>query len=371
VPRPAREPAPRSIGRAAHDERAPHSLDRQGTPAEPSANSRLKRLIRLLDELQAGRFPNTSRLATLLQTSRRTVFRDLRTLQDAGVAIGFDPSRKGYFLLRSLHIPPETLSVAEAASLLLMCRQFGEPARGVPFHSAAQSAADKILRILPATVRTRVAEMTSMLDVWHSPTNRLHGAEPHYEQLLLAGIERRAVRIHYDSASDATTLRTLLSPYRLLFSRRSWYVVGRSSLHRQVRMFNLGRILRLELTDQRYRIPPGFQLSKHLGKAWALIREPGRPQLVRLRFSQKVAKNVAEVQWHPTQQVQWGDDGQLEFQVTVAGLQEISWWILGYGDQVTVIAPEALRQLIRQRAQRMVEQYSDEEPTGVRTVDRK
>jgi proteasome accessory factor B len=41
----------------------------------------------------------------------------------------------------------------------------------------------------------------------------------------------------------------------------------------------------------------------------------------------------------------------------VSGLEEISWWILGYGDQAEVIRPPALRELVRQRAARMVERY--------------
>jgi len=39
----------------------------------------------------------------------------------------------------------------------------------------------------------------------------------------------------------------------------------------------------------------------------------------------------------------------------VDGLNEITWWILGYGDQVEVLAPKALRQRIAQIASRIVD----------------
>ena len=49
---------------------------------------------------------------------------------------------------------------------------------------------------------------------------------------------------------------------------------------------------------------------------------------------------------------------QPEFHVRVAGLDEISWWILGYGDQAEVLKPLPLRQLIAERAQRLVNLYN-------------
>jgi predicted DNA-binding transcriptional regulator YafY len=70
-----------------------------------------------------------------------------------------------------------------------------------------------------------------------------------------------------------------------------------------------------------------------------------------------VAQNVAEVNWHKTQRTVPRDDGALDFHVTVSGLNEISWWILGYGDQAEVLQPPELRQLVAGRAKRMAEMY--------------
>ena len=67
-----------------------------------------------------------------------------------------------------------------------------------------------------------------------------------------------------------------------------------------------------------------------------MIPEKGRDSEVVVRFSKLVAQNVAEVNWHKTQRLAWRDDGTLDFHVTVSGLNEISWWILGYGDQAEV-----------------------------------
>lgn len=138
---------------------------------------------------------------------------------------------------------------------------------------------------------------------------------------------------------------TALGPYRILFSRRSWYVIGRSSIHRAVRTFNLGRILHAELIGAHYVIPQRFNIDRYLGNAWHLIRAKNRHQVV-IRFQKQVADNVAEVRWHKTQTTHRNADGTIEFRAVVDGLSEIIWWVLGYGDQAEVLEPPQLREMV-------------------------
>ena len=76
---------------------------------------------------------------------------------------------------------------------------------------------------------------------------------------------------------------------------------------------------------------------------------------IKLRFLPKVAKNVSEVQWHSTQKVTPNEDNSATLEFRVDGLNEIAWWILGYGDQVQVLAPAALRKIVIKKAQNMIE----------------
>jgi predicted DNA-binding transcriptional regulator YafY len=134
-------------------------------------------------------------------------------------------------------------------------------------------------------------------------------------------------------------------------------VIGRSSLHRGTRTFNVARIGRIEVLPDHYRLPRGFSIERHLRNAWHLIPEPGPDSEVLVRFSPLVAKNVAEVVWHKTQRVGLNADGTLDFRVTVSGLNEISWWILGYADQAEVIEPAELRRLVAERSARAAARY--------------
>jgi predicted DNA-binding transcriptional regulator YafY len=77
-----------------------------------------------------------------------------------------------------------------------------------------------------------------------------------------------------------------------------------------------------------------------------------------VRFRPRVAKNVAEVIWHKTQQCQFLEDRSLEYRAKVSGLHEIVWWILGYGDQAEVLQPVKLRRMVAQRAENLVALYN-------------
>jgi proteasome accessory factor B len=164
--------------------------------------------------------------------------------------------------------------------------------------------------------------------------------------------------MNYASLTEWQTITTTLRPYQLLFSGRSWYAIGRSSLHREIRTFNLARIEAIRNLNTRYSIPRDFQLEKFLGNAWHLVPDDGPDHHVVVRFQPLVARNVSEVIWHKTQKLHWRDDETLDFHAQVSGLQEIAWWILGYGDQAEVIRPLKLRKLLASRVANMQRMYN-------------
>ena len=307
--------------------------------------------------LQAGKGLNADALAKACRVSRRTVFRDLDVLRQAGVPLLLDDELGVYRIPGTYFLPPTNFTAEEALAMLVLCYELGGDSR-LPYYEAAHSAALKLESSLPGRVREHLRSAAAAVAIKLHPGARPQANAPVYQQLLSAIAARQAVRIRYDSVADLGPIRLQLAPYRLLFSRHSWYVIGRSSLHREVRTFNVGRILELEVVDDHYVIPRGFSLEKYLGNAWHLIAEPGPDQDVVVRFAPLVARNVAEVAWHKTQRIAWRDDGSLDFHVRVSGLREISWWILGYGDQAEVLKPAALRHLIAQRAGRMAEMYN-------------
>lgn len=261
----------------------------------------------------------------------------------------FDHKTQRFSIPGASFLPPTDFTAEETLSLLALATEMGRN-EALPFYEAAYTAALKLEANLPAPLRQEFGQMTRAVKIRLHQIGRLAGKSEIYQALMTAIETRRVVRINYDSYTEWEQITTKLRPYQLLFSRRSWYVIGRSSLHREVRMFNVARIVSLKALSERYVIPRTFDLDRYLGNAWHLISDSGRDSHVVVRFQPLVAGNVAEVIWHRTQRTNYLPDGSLEFRVTVSGLNEIAWWILGYGDQAEVLQPARLRRIIAQRA---------------------
>ncbi len=314
------------------------------------------RMLNLIGLLQSGTRHNARQLSELCGVSRRTIFRDLAALQMAGLPAHFDSAQQAYWLPGKAFLPPTGFALDEALALLVLCQNLGAKS-GFPFQIAAHSAATKIASLLPPALRDQTQAITRSIGIRLPPRHRLSAEQHVYERLVHSLQHGRCVRISYQGMSDKTPFRTKLSPYRLFFSRRAWYVIGRSSSHRALRTFHLGRIKDIEILEDVSHIPPRFSLDRKLGNAWHMIR--GKPQMnVCVRFEPLVAGNVAEVLWHKTQRCERLPDGRLEFHATVDGMDEIVWWILGYGDQAEVLAPPELRQRVAEHARRLAARYA-------------
>jgi proteasome accessory factor B len=313
---------------------------------------RITRLLRLLQTLQAGQGDNADGLARACEVSRRTVFRDLETLRAAGVPLELDKDQGRYSIASEFFLRPTNLTAAEAISIIALASSLGADNK-VPFFGPARSAALKLQSSLPPALRKELQSVANAINVQVHPVHPLRGQESVYATLVEAIAQRRIVRITYESLTEWDVIETKVRPYQLLFNRHSWYIIGRSSLHGGPRTFNLGRIKTIDLLNQNFARPRGFSLERYLGNAWNLMPQAGPDYHIVVRFSPMVAKNIAEVAWHRTQRVEVQPDGSLIFHVDVSGLGEIVWWILGYGDQAEVLAPQKLRQLIAQRTKNL------------------
>jgi proteasome accessory factor B len=80
--------------------------------------------------------------------------------------------------------------------------------------------------------------------------------------------------------------------------------------------------------------------------------------VVRLRFSAVVASRVKESIWHHSQHVVDRPDGGCELIMRVGGTREMRSWVLGWGAEVEVLEPIALRDEVQDHARRMLERYA-------------
>lgn len=288
--------------------------------------------------------------------SRRTLFRDLDAIREAGIEVAYSRRKGGYQLAESCGFSAGELTSDELVSLVVLAEQVGND-QHVPFFEPAGTAARKLQSNMAPKEKAQLAELAAAITLIPNGVADLDSKSQQFGQLLDARRERRVLRMKYASLTEWDTIVTKLRPYQLIYSRHSWHVIGRSSVHREVRTFKLSRIVSLEPLDESYKLPRGFSLRRYLGNAWRIIPEAGSDMKVAVRFSPLVATNVSEVLWHPTQRLEPQPDGSVVFHATISGVNEISWWILGYADQAEVLRPARLRKLVGDRARNMARVY--------------
>lgn len=325
------------------------------------AYTRVHRLLRILSLLQGARGWNARALAHECETSVRTIYRDIEQLQAAGIPVHFDAKANRYRVSGSFFMPPVHLTGEEALALSALCEHISKPER-IPFLKPAWRALHKIESQLPQEIRDDVAARSRSITIRTAKAMPPDGYGDVYDKVQSAIASGKALQCRYEPATGeraATSgnMEFLLYPYALFFAVRAWYVVGKRSDRKELRSLKLNRFSSVAMTNESYRVPPGFDLDKHLGNAWRMIRG-GADVKVELWFTPEFATTIADTLWHRTQSVEWHPDDSCTFRCTVSGLSEIEWWVLSMGPNCIVRKPRELAKRVRDLASATAGLYS-------------
>lgn len=328
-------------------------------------SGRIERLLKLILALESRRPQTVDELAARVEVSRRTIFRDLEILTQAGLQYTYDRDNKRYTALRSMLLPPVTLTHGEALALLLAVKATERRADLVD-QPTAISAGMKLESMLPAVLRDEVGSILPLVEVRGEPNSDTPSIQDTLSMIQSALSGHHVLRVRYDSYFERKTIDVILHPYRLAYIHRAWYLIAYSLTHAEIRTFKVERVLRIRKMAETFSMDHKFNLDEYFGNAWLMIRGD-KSHHVKIRFLPRVAGNVDEISWHKTQQTLYEPDGSLLFEVDVDGLDEISWWILGYGDQAQVLEPPRLKEIIASRVKGMYDHYH---PDGLTTTNR-
>lgn len=316
---------------------------------------RINRLLTILSALQSTQSCNTGDLSKLLGVSKRTIYRDLTVIREAGVLCRYNSQADGYSIDPRFHLFVQTLTQEEALSLLLFAHKMRNHIH-IPFADSALRSALKIQANLSDSVKQYCNVALQKISIKADPQVCMDLLDNVFNQLLNAILTNQVVKINCRLDFSKECIITYLEPYHLLHSDHTWYVIGKSSFHKKLYGFKLKRIKELNVLDKHFVEDSRFDINEYLSCAWSMKPE-NTLYHVRLRFTPDVAEDVAEVQWHHTQTVIYNDDGSATIEFRVDGLNEITWWILSFGDKVQVLAPKILRIKIAEIAQNITRNY--------------
>ncbi|MGM0665644.1 MAG: helix-turn-helix transcriptional regulator [Thermodesulfobacteriota bacterium] len=313
------------------------------------------RIIQLL--ISARRGWSAADLASELDCNARTVYRDLEALQVAGFPL-YTERVEGKNLWSVLdtvkHQVPVPFSLTELMALYFgrdMLRVF----QGTAFHDSLESLFQKVRTTLPPESVKYLNSVEQTLHVGIKPYKDYARFKEMIQRVEEAAREHRTLEIVYYTMSRKSEGRRRVDPFRIWFYNGTFYLIGHCHKRGEVRIFALDRIRMLSVTKATFEIPEDFDLEAFLRPSLGVFQ--GEPVRVIVRFAPRVAGYIWEKVWHESQEITLEDDGSVLFEAEVAGLDEIRFWVLGWGSAAEVLEPEALREAVRAEARALAERY--------------
>ena len=294
-----------------------------------------------------------SEIAGLTGMTTRTVYRDIRALEDELAMPIFQAGKGRYGIEKKYFLPPLHLSLPEAVVLFLASRLIARWSDA--YDQAVVSAFTKLADLLPQPIARHVA--ATMLAVGRAEPNEQFVRN--FSHVAQAWADGRVVELDYEPG-EGERRRARVHPYFLEpdAALRSVYLIGFDETVGAMRTYKVERIRSSTLTAERYEIPEAFDPDRWLAHSWGIwSSDTTATAEVRLRFDASVAHRVREAVWHRSQRLVDLPRGGVELTVTVAGIVEIRPWILSWGDAVVVLAPDELRESVARAVRAAAARY--------------
>jgi len=309
--------------------------------------NRTDRLLAIILELQAKTWQRAEDLAATFEISKRTVYRDMQALAEAGVPVVSSPGQ-GYRLDEGYFLPPLSFTTDEAICLMLG-GDFVAQKFDAQYHASALSALRKIDAVLANRLRDEIHELQNSLGFLDFRASTEH--HPVLAQLRRAILDRRRVEMLYETRytdADQRHNRRKVDPYALIHIERAWYLVGYCHLRQDMRYFRLDRIDSLRVLEASFERPADFNVND--------LRQPARDVEMQVLFTHEVKRWVKEERGFYAATMEDHPDGLL---VTLAARREedVIPWLLGWGANVRVLAPERLQRLMVAQVEAILQQY--------------
>jgi predicted DNA-binding transcriptional regulator YafY len=310
------------------------------------AFARQLKLLALLEVRREG--VELEEAATELGARRRTVYRDFRVLEDAGIPLtsALEGRRARWRMIEGFrHRLQLSLSWNELVALMT-AREAISGLAGTVFHEGAASALEKIRATLPRGLADRFRASGRLVSAPEG--GRDYRPRGEIVRRLVEAIDaRQTVLARYRSRGAKGRRRGAerkLDPYHLRVAEEGLYLLARCHRSGEVKLFLVDRFDTVRPTDARFDPPEGFSAEQALRANFGMWS--GRSRQVNFTVAAGLADLVMERKVHPSQVAQRRSDGSVEVRLEVALGPPLIAYLTGLGGGVSEIAPAELRKAV-------------------------
>jgi len=313
--------------------------------------NRIDRLTAILIQLQTKSWVAAGEIADRYGISHRTVYRDIRALEEAGVPIGSETG-KGYFIVDGYHLPPVMFTPNEAGAMIIA----GKLVNKLTDKSVSKSylsAIDKIKSILPEREKSAVAGMDAQIEVFHSRAS-LNENDDYISLIQQALRNGQCIRISYHALyNQKETSGRIVDPLGLVYYSNTWHLIGYCKMRNEMRDFRVDRIIHLEIiADKACPKKPG-DLQDYFRKFWVTTNMIE----VKVRFEASLAATINNLKYY------FGfidEETESSYVVMTFAVEELNYmanWLLSFNDRISVVQPQELKKLIVEKVTSLADFY--------------
>jgi len=292
-----------------------------------------------LDEV-AERLGVGRRTAERMRDAVRDVFPQLEEVDDP-------PTRRFRIPagLDGLFQAPTAEEMAALAAARELFAQQGAGARA----AAVRSLEQKVLSATRAAARRKLApDLEALLQ---AETIAVQAGPRPFEDAAVLGAVReallsmRSLRFRYEGGSTPGRTREV-TPYGVLFGRANYLVAAERLGEGEgaPRNWRLDRLHEVAVTDRAASRPSGFSLQDYADESFGIYQDDTED--VVLRILPASAEGVLRWRFHANQRLETQADGSVLVRFRSSGMRELAWHLFTWGDQVQVLEPRRLKDLL-------------------------
>lgn len=257
---------------------------------------RLARLSAIMTQLQSKRIVTAKDIAEKHNVSIRTIYRDIRTLEQSGIPIVTEEGR-GYSMMEGYRLPPVMFTEEEALALIT-AEQLIHKNKDRSLAEHYESAVTKIKSILKLSQKTKTEFLSDRIQIRNNHKDEKTSNFLIRFQSAIANFQ--VVKIDYQSLNNHSSQRTI-EPFAVYTTRDNWILIAFCRLKNDYRAFRLDCIQKLQITTEHFK-PHKITLEQYLEecrKKWKDTPDISMSQGLSILASNQKDKNMQKVKIEP------------------------------------------------------------------------
>ena len=319
--------------------------------------NRIDRLHAILTHLQSKRKVTAQEIADRFNISLRTVYRDVKALDESGVPV-IGEAGSGYTVMEGYRLPPVMFTQEEAVSLMLgskLAAQFTDRSVQKQFDSALF----KIKAVLRTTDKEHVDNLTEHVAIFTSRKPEDGGSSQYLAVLQKAIVDKKVVTIRYEANySDEITERSI-EPIGLCYYGSAWHLIAWCRMRKGYRDFRINRMKTLHVKEESFSSDNHPSLQTYLDE---MIRTHSEGLMeVSILFSKGVVKYLGEQRYYHgfVSEEKAGDFYRMKF--LTGHLDGLARWLLMFTNAVKIEGPSQLRDIMQDLIEELKQQHGNVE----------